>query len=304
MKKILLPTDFSENAYNAIKYAVQLFEKEECVFYLLNTYTPVLYDNEYLVYSPSQPTLTEIYSNKSMQGLERVLRRIKRNYKNERHSFKKISSFNLLNDEIKELVTEQGIDLVVMGTKGATGAQEILFGTHTVHAIKKSRCPLLAIPAHYEYKAPKQILFPTDYEAEIPKVLKVLVEIAELHASTVHILHVYFGIDLSPEQNSRKKALGRALKNNGHHFYSITEKSVTRAIYDFQEDNDVDMLAMVNNKRSFFENLLFMPVVNEIGFNVKVPFLVMPSPKKNDLKTDSHKSLQDLKTRLKGSAAL
>lgn len=280
MKNILLPTDFSENAYNAIKYAMQLFEKEECKFYLLNTYTPVLYDNEYLVYSASQPTLTEIYRNKSMQGLERVLRRIKRNFKNEKHSFEKISSFNLLSDEIKEIVVEKEIDLVVMGTKGATGAQEILFGTHTVHAIKKTRCPLLAIPAHYEYKAPKQILFPTDYEAEIPKVLKVLGEIANLHSSTLHILHVYFGIDLSTEQTNRKKALGRAFKDYGHHFYSVTEKSVTRAIYDFQEENEVDLLAMVNNKRSFFENLLFTPVVNEIGFNVKIPFLVMPSLKK------------------------
>lgn len=280
MKNILLPTDFSENAYNAIKYAVQLYEKEDCKFYLLNTYTPVLYDNEYLIYSASQPTLTEIYSNKSMEGLERVLRRVKRNFKNEKHSFEKISSFNLLSDEIKEIVAEKEIDLVVMGTKGATGAQEILFGTHTVHAIKKTRCPLLAIPAHYDYKAPKQILFPTDYEAEIPKVLKILREIADHHSSTLHILHVYFGIDLSTEQTNRKKALGRAFKDNGHHFYSVTEKSVTKAIYDFQEENEVDLLAMVNNKRSFFENLLFTPVVNEIGFNVKVPFLVMPSLKK------------------------
>ncbi len=280
MKKILLPTDFSENAYNAVKYAVKLFEKEECIFYLLNTYTPVLYDNEYLVYSASQPTLTEIYSNKSMQGLERVLRRIKRNFKNDKHSFKKISSFNLLTDEIKELVVEKEIDLVVMGTKGATGAQEILFGTHTVHAIKKTRCPLLAIPSNYEFKPPKQILFPTDFEAGIPKLLKILKEITELHYSTIHILHVYFGKNLSPEQTSRKRALSKTFGNNGHHFYSITEKSVTRAIYEFQDENEIDMLAMVNNKRSFFENLLFMPVVNEIGFNVKVPFLVMPSTKK------------------------
>ena len=280
MKKVLLPTDFSENAYNAAKYAVQLFNAEECIFYLLNTYTPVLYDNEYLVYSSTQPTLTEIYRDKSLQGLERVLRRIKRNFKNEKHHFEKISSFNLLNDEIKELVVEKEIDLIVMGTKGATGAEEILFGTHTVHAIKKARCPLLAIPSHFEYKAPKNILLPTDYEAEIPKLLGVLMEIAESQSSKVHILHVYFGVNLNSTQTSRKRALGRALQNIEHHFYSVTEKSVTRAIYDFQEENEIDMLAMVNNKHSFFENLLFTPVVNEIGFNVKVPFLVIPSRKK------------------------
>lgn len=280
MKKILLPTDFSENAYNAAKYAVQLFNGEECIFYLLNTYTPVLYDNEYLVYSAAQPTLTEIYRNKSLKGLDRVVRRIKRNFKNDKHHFEKLSSFNLLNDEIKDLVQEKEIDLVVMGTKGATGAEEILFGTHTVHAIKKVKCPLLAIPSHYEFKPPKNILFPTDYEAEIPKLLQILMEIAGTNSSTIHILHVYFGVNLNPTQTSRKRALGRAFKQIDHHFYNITEKGVTRAIYDFQEENDIDMLAMVNNKHSFFENLLFTPVVNEIGFNVKVPFLVIPSIKR------------------------
>lgn len=280
MKKILLPTDFSENAFNAVQYAVQLFEKEECIFYLLNTYTPVLYDNEYLVYSATQPTLTEIYQNKSREGLERVLDRIKKDFKYKNHHFETISSFNLLNDEIKELVVEKEIDLIVMGTKGATGAEEILFGTHTVHAIKRARCPLLAIPAHYEYKPPKEILFPTDYEVEIPKLLDILKEIAVIHSSTIHILHVYFGVNLSTEQTSRKKSLIRTFKDIGHHFYSITEKSVTKAIYDFQDENDIDMLVMINNKHSFFENLLFTPVVNEIGFNVKVPFLVIPSKKR------------------------
>ena len=93
-----------------------------------------------------------------------------------------------------------------MGTKGATGAQEILFGTHTVHAIKKARCPLMAIPAHYDYKPPGEILFPTDYEVEIPKLVEILKEIALSHASKVHILHVYFGVNLSPTQTSRKKS--------------------------------------------------------------------------------------------------
>lgn len=280
MKKILLPTDFSENAFNAISYAVQLFANDECVFYLLNTYTPILYDNEYLIYSSTQPTLTEIYKNNSKKGLNRVLRRLKKNFPNDKHEYHKISSFNMLTDEMKEQVKEKEIDLVVMGTKGATGADEILFGTHTVQAIKKTQCPLLAIPAHFDYKPPKNILFPTDFEADQPNLLEILKDIAGNNSSKIHILHVYFGAELSEDQEKRKKALAQTFKDYGHHFYSIAEKSVPQAIYDFQEDNPVEMLVMVNNKHSFFENLLFRPVINEIGFHVKVPFLVIPSEKK------------------------
>lgn len=280
MKKILLPTDFSENAYNAIKYAVQLFANEECEFYFLNTYTPVLYDNEYLIYSANQPTLTEIYRNNSLKGLERVIRRVKKNFLQSNHHYHRISSFNLLADEIKEQVKEKKIDLVVMGTKGATGAEEILFGTHTTHAIKKVRCPLLAVPAHYQFKKPLNILFPTDYEPEVPDRLGVLKEIAENNHSVLHILHVYFGAALSDEQSVHKKALSKYLKKIPHHFYSFSEKSVPQAIYDFQEENEVDLLVLINNKHSFFENLLFRPVVNEIGFHVKVPFMVISPEKK------------------------
>lgn len=47
MKKILLPTDFSENVLNAIDYALQLFKDETCAFFILNTYTPMIYNYEY-----------------------------------------------------------------------------------------------------------------------------------------------------------------------------------------------------------------------------------------------------------------
>lgn len=103
-------------------------------------------------------------------------------------------------------------------------------------------------------------------------------EVGRRHSSTAHFLHVYFGIDLSSSRQSRKEALETTFSRIDHRFPSVSKKSVPRAIYDFQEENEVGMLVMINNKHSFFKNLLFTPVVNEIGFHVKVPFLVIPSP--------------------------
>lgn len=60
MKRILLPTDFSENAANAISYAVRLFKDEECIFYLLNTYTPAAYHTGMMVDSYSALQLEDI----------------------------------------------------------------------------------------------------------------------------------------------------------------------------------------------------------------------------------------------------
>ena len=271
MKKILMPTDFSTNSINALKYAVSLFKDEECTFYLLNTFTPVLYDTEYILYSTTQPGLEEIYRDNSEKGLKKVKKRITAQDKRPNHHFELIAAFNLLIEEIKDQVKEKNIDLVVMGTQGATGAQEVLMGTNTVQAIKKVKCPILAIPSEYEFTTPDNILFPTDYE--------LLKDIIKNYNSRLNILHVLGKKELSPEKEQNKKLLATQMDSVKHQFYSIEKKALTEAIYDFQNEHPTDMLVMINNKHSFFENLLFRPVINKIGFHIKVPFLVIPSGK-------------------------
>ncbi len=280
MKKILMPTDFSTNSINALKYAVSLFKDEECTFYLLNTFTPVLYDTEYILYSTTQPGLEEIYRDNSEKGLQKVKRRITSQDKNPKHQFELISAFNLLIEEIKDQIKEKNIDLVVMGTQGATGAQEVLMGTNTVQAIKKVKCLILAIPSEYEFTTPDNILFPTDYELDYSsKQLQLLKDIIKNYDSRLNILHVLTKEELSPEKEQNKKKLATQMDSFKHQFYSKEKQALTEAIYDFQNEHPTDMLVMINNKHSFFENLLFRPVINKIGFHIKVPFLVIPSGK-------------------------
>lgn len=283
MKKILLPTDFSENAYNAIKYAIQLFRDEECIFYLLNTYTPVLYDSDYILHSPaSSLSLDELYKANSEKGLEKLRDQITEEFPITLHQYELISSFSLLNEEIKEQVSSKNIDLIVMGTQGATGAIQILFGTHTVHAIRKATCPLLAIPSGCKFGNLKNILFPTDYEINYTAAhLTLLKHLAITHEAVIHILHVIFGTSLHEKQEKAKHTLANYLSDTSHYFYSEEKNTVTEGIYDFQKDHNIDMLVMISNKHSFFENLLFRPVINEVGFRIKTPFLVIPSGKYN-----------------------
>ncbi len=283
MKKILLPTDFSENAYNAIKYAVQLFQKEETIFYLLNTYTPVLYDSDYILYSPaSSLSLNDNYKNKSHQSLKQIKNRITLELPNELHKFELISSFSLLNEEINKQVKSKQIDLIIMGTQGATGAVQILFGTHTVHAIKRATIPLLAVPSGCNYNNPENILFPTDLDINYSRDHLVLLKhLARYHNSVINILHVSFGYPLEANKENSKKHLIDYFNDVNAEFHSIEKSTVTEGIYDFQAEHNNDLLVMISNKHSFFENLLFRPVINEIGFRIKTPFLVIPSGKYN-----------------------
>ena len=278
MKRILLPTDFSENAYNAICYAVEFFKEEACEFYLLNTYTPVAYNVGSLVNSYSALQLQEIAGKNAQQGLDDIIAKLKKDFNNSRHEFRSIAVFNLFINEMLEVISENDIELVVMGTQGATGAKEVFMGTHTMFAIKKVKCPVLAVPSGFKYEAPKEILFPTDFRVNrTNRQLSLLKEISSDHNSRIHILNAYYSVPLDEKQKDIKSFLDAYFLDNAHLFHIAEGTDVLDAVETFQQKNKINLLVMIHNKHSFFENLLFKPVINQIVYHTKVPFLVIPS---------------------------
>ena len=242
MTRILLPTDFSKNSLTAIRYALTLYKDIKCTFYLLNSYMPP----------------------------------VEKDFKNPLHTFITHSALNVLSSEVTRTVEAEDIDLVIMGTQGATGAKEILFGTNTVHVIKNSKCPVLVIPSGFEYESPQQILFPNDFEVELNKSsLSQLLKIVNTHVSQVNVMHVFTGDDLNPVQLKNKEKLQKVLSKNAL-FHEVSSNEIIAAINTFQVKQKINLLVMVQNKHTFFERLFIEPVIKKIGFHVTVPFMVIP----------------------------
>lgn len=277
MKKILIPTDFSVNAYNAISYALKLYKDEEATFYLMNTYTPAVYQSEYLLFSPGQIGLGDIYQENSEKKLNEVKDCVMEEFNNPKHTFMIHSAFNTLVYEIVETTKNENIDVIVMGTQGATGAKEILLGTNTVHVIKNALCPVLVVPPGYTFEAPKEILFPTDYDVDFMQTgLQVLTDLAKFHGSKIDILHVSLGNELTTKQLENKSKLGESLANIPHRFHDVRDQEIITAINDFQTDQKINLLIMIRNKHTFLERLFIEPIIKKIGFHVTIPFLVLP----------------------------
>ncbi|MGB3149425.1 MAG: universal stress protein [Maribacter sp.] len=280
MTQILLPTDFSENAYKAINYALQVYKDVKCTFYLLHTYTPPVYHTEYLIGSPGQIGLGDVMQESSMTQLEQLKDRLEKQFKNSKHTLIVHTAFNTLVGEISDIVESDNIDLIVMGTKGATGAKEILFGTNTVHVIKKAKCPVIAVPPKFEYEAPIEVLFPTDYEIEYEKnMLAPLSVISSQHKSRINVIHVRTGHDLNIAQQSRKNQLEKLLGNKAL-FHEVPDNGIIAAVNQFQLKERINLLVMVQNKHTFMERLFIEPIIKKIGCHVTVPFLVLQPVKR------------------------
>ncbi|MEP3836747.1 MAG: universal stress protein [Algibacter sp.] len=279
MKQILLPTDFSENSWNAIIYALQLFKDEECTFHLLNTYTPAIYNLEYVTGYPEQFGLVDSIRDTSRKNLLKIVSRISSEFtKNEKHTFQTHAKFDTLLSGVKEIIKKLDIAIIIMGTKGATGAKEVLFGSNTVHIFKEIKRPILAIPSGFAYETPHEILFPTDLNAMYKhSTLKILKEIVISNHSRLNTMHVSTGYELNETQEKNKDKLESMFKHSAFLFHEIKTKDITHAINEFQLKYKINLLVMINNKHSFFENLFFKNTINQIGFHLNVPFLVIPT---------------------------
>jgi nucleotide-binding universal stress UspA family protein len=278
MKKILLPTDFSDNSWNAIQYALHFFKHQRCNFILLNTYTPIIYQFEYMQSSTTQFRVMDAAKETSKNKLDELQKKIDSEFSNPNHQFSQISSFNSLRSEIDDLYLNNVMDIIVMGTKGASGIAGVLFGSNTIHVIKSAKCPVLAIPSDFSFEVPHEILFPTDYEIEYQEEhLKPIIEIAKNYISRVNILHVFIGNGLTDIQEKNKSILETSLKKTANLFHNVKNQSVNEAIAHFQVKERVNLLVMINNKRSFFENLFFKSTISQIGFHLNIPLLIIPS---------------------------
>jgi nucleotide-binding universal stress UspA family protein len=273
-KNILLPTDFSDNAWSAIVYALKLYVDEECTFYLLHsTKTKV---STMLNLSSK---LLEILNDNAMTELLNLKKQAETANANANHDFEVILSSEDLKDAIEIVVKNRNIDLVVMSTKGATAAKEFFFGSNTIKILKKMRlCPILVVPGEYDFIVPKQIAFPTDLNRFYDDIeLRPLKHIADLFNSKIRIVHIYDEKKLNNIQEYNLTTLKNYLSDYEHSIHWMPEYAKkSTEINDFIKELEIDILAMVNYKHAFIEHIIKEPVIKKIGFNPIVPFLVIP----------------------------
>ncbi|MCM4169346.1 hypothetical protein KCTC52924_00587 [Arenibacter antarcticus] len=277
MKNILVPTDFSENSFNAVKYGLELFQEHRCTFYMLHVNPVPSYSGTESNLKSSIANFQDALLSDSREQLKKLIKRIEESAPNSNHTYVPIAVYDYFVDTVKREVQNKNIQLIIMGTKGATGFKKVAIGSNTGDIITKVKCPLLAIPEKAKFSKPKEIAFPTDYHIGYDiNVLDNLLEMAEINKSALSILHISKkGEELSQEQLTNKEFLSDYFKDVAHSFHSLTGAKLETAVQCFTESREIDMIAMVAKNLNFFQRILFRPAVEEISYHTKVPFLVL-----------------------------
>lgn len=276
MKNILLPTDFSDNAWSASIYALQLYAKEKCTFYFLHA-TNIEATTPKVDLKSIYIEATKDKVRQELLGLKKIARVTNANAN---HKFEIILSDKNLKTAINETILNQDIELVVMGTKGVSSKIEAFFGSNTVNIINKIKdCPILIVPDKYEFVIPKEIAFPSDFNRQYNnKELQPLLDLTKLYDSNINVVHINTELNLSDNQKNNRSILNKYLQKYSHNFHwlpNYTKKA--SAIINFIEDSNINLLAMLNYKHSLIEKITHEPVIKKIGFHPTVPFLIIPA---------------------------
>jgi nucleotide-binding universal stress UspA family protein len=276
MKNILMPTDFSENAMNAIRFALEFFKYDNTAFYFMHVYEDEVYSNPKLLKEGSLKGVINRVSNQSQLKLELLLKKVNEIAPNPRYKYQIISAYNSLIDEVDTLVIQKNIDLIVMGTKGATSNKNFSFGSNTMQVLKYVSCPVLAIPESYVYTQPKQVLFPTNYRIPFRRrELNLLSNMVSPFRSVIDMLYISTSNTVSKRQKVNKDFLESELCENQLNFKTLASENSIQTIYDYIAINKVDLLVMVNTRHSFLEDMLFRCKVDDIFLHTQIPFLAL-----------------------------
>jgi len=278
MKNILLPTDFSEISWNAIKYAISFFKNDTCNFYLLHVNKLSNLVTGDTPYTPTEETIEKLYIKPSKKQLREILKRItKELLNNKNHKFYTLTDYNFIIDSIRKHVEEKKIDMIVMGTKGASGLKEYIVGSNTGDVITKVKCTTLVIPENARHTVLKEIAFPTDFTLSYDiATLQPISEILEKSKTSLRILHINKKNEkLNTQQKQSQELLEDFFEDFENSFHFLTNKIIEDAIQCFVESRGIDIMVMVAKNLNYFQHILFHSKVEKISYHTNIPFLIL-----------------------------
>ena len=282
MINVLIPTDFSANANHALRYAIFLFEKEECTFYILNAFQTGASNLESIRNRERNTRLFSITKDASERDLLEVFETVKLENDNPKHTFKTLSIADTLLNAIGKSVIDLNVFYIFMGTQGASGLKGVFLGSNTVKIISKiDFCPIVAIPADFSFDIPDEILFATGFEHVYDKYeLRPMLLLAKLWGSKIRILHLVDNEKKNAHQETAKKVIVKRLHEVPYEIIEIEkiDKVSSEIAKQVEQNENIGMVAIIDYWHSFMHKLTRESVVKNVAFQTKIPLLVMHLP--------------------------
>ncbi len=270
VRRLLIPTDFSSDASNAVRYGVQFGKVLKSKITLFHaTHVPVV--------STAEMAMAASMIDDKMEAqvqLEKMKLKLIEEFAYQNIDVLITTGFAV--DEITKLSRDESMDMIVMGTKGASGLAEVLIGSNTADVIEKCSCPVLAVPSKSNFKQPQKIVFATNYADNDFQTLYLLAEMFKPFNPEIVVLHVEVNNDHKTENRMLEWFEGQVLTNIPYDNFSFElakGDNVISTVEDFIVANSIDLLSVSTRKRNFFDKLTSRSLTKKLAFHTDMPLL-------------------------------
>jgi len=267
MKRILLPTDFSSVADNAMKYALDIaakFKSNLLLYHVYSFHRSVDYDRNY-------PEDEQPYVKNLEQKMMETVAKIREKSANLGLQIDSKVEENTPYFLFKNKLAKNEVDLIVMGTKGATGLKKVIYGSVAATALETANVPVLVVPPE-RAEGIKRIVLATDLEGVSQATLAPFKKLAVAYNAKVTILRVNTSSEtrMDLQDDMPLDGIERVYRE------VPLSQSINQSINDFVEKDKADLICMIRREKAFFESIFKKSITKTHVYNNHVPFLVLP----------------------------
>lgn len=265
MKKILVPTDFSPESDKVIEVAASLAKASGSSVDFINVIEPLKGDG-LSVTGGNENGLDHLFMIKLMEHNQKAVnKRANSSYFIDVET-KGVIRVGDVFPEMDAYVKEQGVDLVIMGSKGSSGLEQIFIGSTAERMVRYSSVPVLVVKERIENFEPKNIVFATNGEPEAQKVAAVIKSFQSQFDSTVHVLNVNTPVNFYRTRTMmamlQKMVDEAALTNCTLNIYNDSNEE--DGIISFAEEVNADLIVIGTHARTGFGRLLSSNISEDV----------------------------------------
>ncbi|CDF77928.1 universal stress protein, UspA family [Formosa agariphila KMM 3901] len=264
MKRILVPTDFSKEAEFATKIAAQFANKFNCEIYFLHIIDLPTGEVDQINTPPSEIPEALFFMKLASKRFDELLNADYLEGITVHHSIKTNSTFTGINETAKEL----NIDMIIMGSHGATGFKEIFIGSNTEKVVRTSKVPVLVIKSSEKEFKVNNLVFASDFLIDSIHTYEQAVKFAKKFNSKIHLLLVNTPNNFSTSANASKR-IQSFIDSSDYTNYTINihnDDTVEKGILNFSEQIDADIIGISTHGRQgiahFFNGSISEDIVN------------------------------------------
>lgn len=269
MSTVLLPTDFSSGSLAAARYGIRLFGVEGNRFVVLNSFMMPRGT------ATTMWNMDELLAREAQAGAEAFAELLRKEFPGDQLDLEAVAEHGDLPNVIDRYRTDpEPPACVVMGTQGATGLKEALFGSNTASVIKLGGFPVLAVPAEAAYETPKRIVLADDGGPVTAASIALLLDIARWSKSEVRIARVVN--EQSPsEASAGDDTYDQLLGAIPHTQQYLSNENVETALNQLADQSAADLLVVMHRKRGIFQGLFHRSTAARLAMHTHLPLLVL-----------------------------